>query len=304
MAQPTVIQGPAVVSYNGYDYFTQGNVVIDYNYETWNPATAAFGKLGERLKTKMAQVSFTPAGMYTAATAAKYWPNNIANIGQSIFTAAALPVAVSPLTGNKVTFARGGIVRYPALQLSPLATMWKEMSILCLGDPALSMTNVAWIQAIAATAVPTTFDETKVLSPRYTATLGAVFAAAEPDDEGFSIEPVFETKSMTLANYGRVDEIITSLGMRAKFKPLSLTEAQIATLIKLQDAAAALPGDSIGTADDLVITGTGLSLTLKQMGAMDASLLYASGEWRQGEVAFVNKVKFTAGVAQPLFTFA
>ena len=304
MAQPTVIQGPAVVTYNGYDFFTQGNVVIDYNYETWNPPTAAFGKLGERLKTKMAQVSFTPAGMYTAGTAAKYWPNNIANIGQSIFSAGLLPVVVAPLTGNKITFARGGISKYPALQLSPLATLWKEMSILCLGDPALTMTNAAWIQAIAATVVPTTFNEAQVISPRYTATLGAVFTAAEPDDEGFTIEPVFETKSMTLANYGRVDEVITSIGMRAKFKPLSLTEAQVATLIKLQDAAAVLPGDSLGTADDLVITGTGFSLTLKQMGAMDAALVYGAGEWRQGEVAFVNKVKFTTGVAQALFVFA
>lgn len=304
MAQPTVIQGPAIVTWNGYDFFTQGNVVIDYNYETWNPATAAFGKLGERLKSKMAQVSFTPAGMYTAATAAKYWPNNIANIGQSIFTAGLLPVVVAPLTGSKVTFARGGIVKYPALKLSPLATLWKEMSFLCLGDPSLTMTNAAWIQAIAATVVPTTFNETQVLSPRYTATLGAVFTNAEPDDEGFDIEPIFETKSMTLANYGRVDEIIISIGIRAKFKPLSLTEAQIETLIKLQNAGAVLPGDSLGTTDDLVITGTGISLTLKQMGAMDAALLYGSGEWRQGEVAFVNKVKFTAGAPSALFTFA
>jgi len=28
------------------------------------------------------------------------------------------------------------------------------------------------------------------------------------------------------------------------------------------------------------------------------------GEWRQGEVAFVNKVKFTAGAPSALFTFA
>src|SRR5882672_9252027 len=186
MAQPTVIQGPAVVTYNSYDFYTAGNVVIDYNYETWNPAVAVYGKIGERLKSKVATVSFTPAGMYTAATAAKYWPNNIANIGQSIFTGGNLPVIISPLTGNKVTFARGGIVKYPALKLSPLSTLWKEMTILCLGDPAIAMTGAAWIQTIAGVGAPaSTFNETQVLSPRYTATLGAVFISAEPDDEGF-----------------------------------------------------------------------------------------------------------------------
>src|SRR5882672_1187466 len=168
MAQPTVIQGPAVVTYNSYDFYTAGNVVIDYNYETWNPAVAVYGKIGERLKSKVATVSFTPAGMYTAATGGN------------------LPVIISPLTGNKVTFARGGIVKYPALKLSPLSTLWKEMTILCLGDPAIAMTGAAWIQTIAGVGAPaSTFNETQVLSPRYTATLGAVFISAEPDDEGF-----------------------------------------------------------------------------------------------------------------------
>lgn len=304
MPQPTVIQGPAIVTHNGYDFFTQGNVVINYDYETWNPAVAAYGKLGERLKSKIAQVTFTPAGMYTAATAAKYWPNTLTQIGSSIFTAAPLPVAIQPLTGNKVTFARGGIIKWPALKLTPLSTIWKEMTLLCLGDPAQLPTAAGYFQTIAATGAITTFNETQVLSPRYTATFGAVFTNAEPDDEGFEIEPIFETKAMSLANYGRVDEIITSIGMRAKFKPLSLTEAQIATLIKLQDAAALQPGDTIGTTDDLVIAGTGFSLTLRDMGAMSAALLYGAGEWRQGDVAFANRVAFTTGAPQTLFTFA
>ena len=308
MPPPTIIQGPACVSWNGYDFYTQGHVTIHYRYETWNPNTAAYGKLGERFKSKVAEVSFTPAGMYTAASAVKYWPNSQADIGKSIFGASLTPVVIAPLTGNKVTFVRGGVSKWPALKLSPLATVWQEMSFLCLGDPALDPTNAAYVQSIAATAFPATFDETKVISPRYTANFtgadGVAQNSVEPDDEGFMVEPVFETKAMSLANFGMVDSIITGIGWRARFKPLSLTEAQITAALGLQSNTAVQPGDAIGRSTDLVITGTGLSWTGKRAGMADAALLYGPGEWRQGEVAFVGKSLFSAGVVQPLWVFA
>jgi hypothetical protein len=109
---------------------------------------------------------------------------------------------------------------------------------------------------------------------------------------------------MTLANFGMVDSIITSVGWRARFKPLSLTEAQIAAGLGLQSSTAVQPGDAIGRTTDLVITGTGFSWTGKRAGMTNAALLYGPGEWRQGEVAFVGKSLFSAGVVQPLWVFA
>lgn len=308
MPPPTIIQGPACVSWNSYDFYTQGHVTIHYRYETWNPSIAAYGKLGERFKSKFAEISFTPAGMYTAASAAKYWPNSQADVGKSIFGGALTPVVIAPLTGSKVTFVRGGVSRWPALKLSPLATVWQEMTMMALGDPALDPTNAAYVQSIAATAFPATFDETKVISPRYTASFtgadGVAQSGVEPDDEGFMVEPVLETRAMTLANFGVVDSIITSIGWRARFTPLSLTEAQMAAALGLQNSTAVQPGDAIGRTTDLVIAGTGFSWTGKRAGMTNATLLYGPGEWRQGEVAFVGKSAFSAGVVQPLWVFA
>lgn len=304
MPQPTVIQGPAFVLQNGYAFYVQGDVRIRYEYETWNPSVATGGKLGERLKSKRAIVSFTPAGMYTAGTALKYWPFTQASIGVSIFTGALVSCAVIPMTGNKVTFARSGVSKLSSMKLSALATLWGPMEITCLGDPAVAPTSAAYFQAIAAATTDSTFNETQVLSPRYTATFGVVFAGEEPDEAGFEIEPVLDLVEMPTANYGVIDIIVESVGLRAKFKPLGRTEAQIATLIKLQDATALQPGDPIGTADDLIIAGTGLSFTAKKMGAMSAELVYGTGQFRQGEVAFVNKRSWTAGAPDPLWTFA
>ena len=308
MPPPTILQGPACVSWNAYDFYTQGSVAIHYRYETWNPSTAAYGKLGERFKSKVAEVRFTPAGMYTAASAVKYWPNSQADVGKSLFGTALTPVVIAPLTGNKLTFVRGGVSQWPALKLSPLATAWQEMSLLCLGDPALDPTNAAYVQSIAATAFPATFNETQLISPRYTASFtgadGAAQSGVEPDDEGFMVEPIFETRAMSLANFGLVDSIITSIGWRARFKPLSLTEAQIAAALGLQNTTAVQPGDALGRSTDLVIAGAGLSWTGKRAGLADAALAYGPGQWRQGEVAFVGKSLFTTGVVQPLWVFA
>jgi hypothetical protein len=308
MPPPTIIQGPACVSWNSYDFYTQGNVTIHYRYETWNPNTAAYGKLGERFKSKVAEVRFTPAGMYTPASAVKYWPNSQADAGKSLFGSVPASVVIAPLTGNKVTFVRGGVSQWPALKLSPLSTVWQEMSFLCVGDAALDPTNAAYVQSIAATAFPATFDETKVISPRYTASFtgadGAAQSGVEPDDEGFMVEPIFETRALSLANFGLVDAIITSIGWRARFKPLSLTEAQIAAALGLQNTTAVQPGDAIGRSTDLVIAGASLTWTGKRAGLTDAALAYGPGQWRQGEVAFVGKSLFTSGVPQALWVFA
>lgn len=306
MPQPTIIQGPALVTHNGYSFYSEGAVTVRYQRETFNPGAAAYGKLGERLKSTRAVISFTPAGMYTSATAAKYWPYGATSVGASVFTGSALPTVILPLSGNKITYPRGGITKLPELRLSPVKTMWGAMEITCLGDPALEPTNAGYFQVVAATTADTNFDETKIVTPRYTAAYGSSpFDAMEPDEEGFVVEPILGLKEMMPANFGLTDIIIESLGLRARFKPINLTEAQIATLINLQDAAAKRPGDVIAsTTTDLVISGTGVTFTAKYMGAADAGLVYSPGEFRQGEVAFHNVRKWSAGVPQALWTFA
>lgn len=302
---PTVIQGPAFVIYGAYTFYTKGDVEISYEFDTWNPRSAVAGNLGARLRGKTAKVSFTPVGMYTAATAAKYWPWNPTNIGSSILSGT---VAVIPISGNKVTFAKGGISKMPALNLSALATVWGPMEMLCIGDPSVAPINAAAFQTIAAATADTSFDETKILSPRFTAAFtgadGNAYSGIEPDDAGFVVDPTMELSVMNAANFGPVSAIITSFGLAVTFKPLSMSEAEIALASGLQNSTVIQPGDTIGTATDLVIAGTGLSFTGKKMGISGAALMYGAGTWRQGAMKFENKIYTTTGVAQPLWVFA
>lgn len=304
---PTVIQGPAYITRNAYAYYTEGDVVIHYHHETWEPKTALFGDLGERLKSKHITVSFTPAGMYTAATAAKYWPYVGTDVGKSILSVN--NIVVVPQVGNQVTInGKTGISKLPQATLHSGKTLWGAMEFIAVGDVTLVQDNAAARQTIAATAyTDITFDETKIISPRYNVAYGiAPYDVMEPDEAGVVVTPEVKLNmNLKSANHGLIDVALDSLGAAAKFKPINLTEAQIATLINLQGVGiSTLPGDSIGTATSLVITGTGISLTLLQMGAKDASLVYGTGKFRQGEIAFVNKLKVTIGVPQTPWVLA
>ncbi len=302
---PTVIQGPAFVIFGSYTFSTQGDVEISYEVDTWNPRSSTAGNLGARMRGVNARISFTPVGMYTSATAVKYMPFNPANIGASILSGTA---AVIPISGNKITFAKAGISKMPSLTLSALSTLWGQMEILAIGDPAITPTNAAAFQTIAAATTDTTFDETKIISPRYTATFtgadGVEYAGVEPDDAGFVIDVTQEVGVMRAANFGPVAAILQSMGLTVTFKPLSMAESEIALAMGLQNSGVVRPGDTIGLATDLVIAGTGLSFTAKKMGISGAGLMYGAGVWRQGALKFENKIYATTGVAQPLWVFA
>lgn len=309
--QPTVIQGPAYVVRGAHKVYTTGAVTVKYVRRTWNPKGAITGSLGPRVASTHIEVSCTPVGH--AADLANYWPYGPSDIGASIFGGSATPLSVVPLTGNKVTFPRSAVLRMPSLDLRPTRTAFDDMQWICLGDPAMEPTNAAYFQALAAVgggegAADTSFDETKIISPRYTAAWGAApFDALEAED-GFRVQYVAGMKEMVVANYGLINVILDDLNLTAGFTPVNLTEANYATLLKLQDAAALRPGDIVAIASDardLVISGTGLAtLTLKNMGAIDGGMRYDAAVFRQDAVTMGCRRTWAAGVEQVMFTLA
>lgn len=300
MSAPTVIQGPAYVKWGSKVYYSAGPVMIRYQTRAWNPTSAMFGPLGPRLSNRIVTVSFQPVGKLDPATAvSEYWPVTPASIGSSLISDDDLTVA--PRTGNKITFPRAGLTRLPSLRLSALSTCWQgEMEFTCLSDGEWTAEN-AW-QTIAATSADTSFDPSKIISPRYTASWGSV-TGIEPDEQGFVVEPELRAQEIIAANWGVLDVVLSELSVRCRFRPISLSEAQMAQMLSLQGSGAKLPGDALG-ANDLVISGTGVTVTIYQVGPSDAALHYAPGEWRQGEVVLHNQVRFSSGAPQALWSIS
>lgn len=309
MPEPIVIQGPGYVERAGlFAYMDENGHMVKYQRESWEPKGSMSGGLGPRNKATRIVVSGRPVGEYETLTG--YWPYVAGDIGSSIFSATALKVA--PKAGNKITFPRSGVSKLSSLYLGPLKTVWGEMEWTCLGDAAKEPTAIDYRQVIAAIgigegAANVTFDQTKVISPRVTASWGAIPFDVLETEEGWQIEPSIEVKWMYGATHGLLDGILVSLGVTAMANIINLTEAQYATMMRLQDADAVRPGDTYSnpaSSRNLIISATGVSATLFAMGVENADLRYQAGGFRQGPVKFVHRRTWTGGVADSIWTLA
>src|SRR5438105_4937236 len=95
---PTVIQGPAYISVGGQVIYVEKDITLDEDVDSWNPNTA-FGKLGERHKSRRDRLSFTPVGQVKSAHLNYYYAAylNPGLIGSSILSG---NVVVSSLAEN------------------------------------------------------------------------------------------------------------------------------------------------------------------------------------------------------------
>ena len=144
MAEPTIIHGPAYVSFGSKVFYTEGDITLSYDLETFNPMTAAFGALGERMKYRKGTLRFKPAGNLAVASAvANYLPHlaSTAVIGGSLLSADDVVVAAIG-SGNKHTWTSGAITAMPNLRLSAHQTCWdSEMEITVYGDATSDPTS-------------------------------------------------------------------------------------------------------------------------------------------------------------------
>jgi len=301
----SVVQGPAIVKMADYSYYFDGDLTVRLVRETTPIKTSMHGQIDERLKSQIWQISGTPSGM--ADTVAKYFPYDVGDIGAPIFSLSAdVTLEILTLAGEKITYNAGAITKMPTLNLGVARGLFGDMEFTCLGKVSTEQTDAAYFKTVATLAFSdATFDETKLLTSRYTAAYGATPYDAMESKEGFEVELAMTTRPQPVDNYGVVNMILTSLTATARFTPAGLTEAQIDTLLAHQGASAILPGDSLAKAGtDLVISGTGVSVTVHKAGPKQGELHYDSEADRLGQLEFSSQRSWTEGVADALWTVA
>lgn len=298
-----IIQGPAIVIFNGYSYYAKGDIAVKYNRNTFNVETSMHGRIDERLQSQSVEVSFQPAGEIESI--AKYFPYAVADIGTSVFGAVDKTLVIWTFAGKQITWAKAAITKMPALRLKATDTLFGDMTFMCLGKSNTALTDAAaWKAAAAVAFADATFDETKIKTARYTAAYGIAPYDAMESVDGFEIEIGMEVENNTVDAHGIVDAYLKNLTATARMTPIALTEEQLDTLLGLQGAAAILPGESLSKSDtDLVISGTPFTATIHKAGPKSFALAYGLGKNRLGQLEFTSKRTWTAGAANPLFTF-
>ena len=305
---PLIIQGPAVIEHNGRFIYVQKDVTVD-DEVTDTVIESAYGTQDKRLKSRAAKVSFTPVGQMTSsADFNKLYPFGPANIGQSIFPAAAT-LKIHSLAELKVhTFTRGGVSKFPEMYLGPTKQALGGMEMTCLGKNGGNFTDADYLKgAIANDAFnDASFDDSKIFTDIYNAALGA---RPEPFDamgahDIFTVKPTLKTKNLESANVGIADIIIDDLEASVEFAPSNVGDADLDTLLSYQGAGALVPGQSYSKAnEDLVIDSDSFTATLYRAGARQSKRVFEKGQNRMKMLEFVSKRYGNIPAASPLWLF-
>lgn len=304
MSAPTIIAGPAIITHNSRTYYTESDIVVSHSRETFNVVTALAGTIDERLVSQMAEIKFKPVGALDVV--AKYLPYAASQIGTMLINQASpKTVVIWGADGVKQTWANGFVSALPTFILSATKTaIASEMTITVFGDPTVALdAAAAWVTTASAALADTSFDETKIVTPQYTATWGTTFTAIESED-GFTVEPVMTTSVKKVDNWGNLNAMLTDLTVGVRFKPVGITEASMWSALALQNTGAKKPGQSLSSADDLVISGGSITFTQAKAGMKSAVAQYGLQPLRLGEVVFVNRKTWTTGAINALFTMA
>lgn len=302
---PQFIYGPAALMHNGFTFYSEKGFKRQYKRNTFNIRSDIAGQIDNRLEYDLEEISWSPDGQI--GTIAKYFPYNATHIGKSIFGIATPDdtVVIHTLAGQKYTWTRGAISKLPKLSLCPTKPLFGDMTITCIGKSAAQRTAADFWRTIAAVGfTDATFDETKIKTALYTAAYGASPYDAMGSLEGFEIEPTLETKLIKSCDWGVGDIQVQSLSVAARFRPNSLTPAQVETLLARQNTGALYPGESVSKGNtDLAITSDAFTATLPKMGPVSFGENFMMGEHQHDVLEFQNKVTWSTGVRNALWTF-
>jgi hypothetical protein len=151
----------------------------------------------------------------------------------------------------------------------------------------------------------TSFDPASIITQPYTGVWGvsAPWSSITTFD-GWQVDFDLSLNPITTDGDGIVDMTFASLAVTAKCRPIGITETQLITALGLQGGGNAR-GRSLQTgSSDLVISNTGVTVTVKSAQLKSGPMAFGSGTPRIGELTWVATRKFAAGVASPLFTVA
>lgn len=136
----TVISGPAILTWNGTTYYTEGDIVVNFERRTRQIRTAQHGLVGNRHQYSIATITFTPSGIQTEGTEILDHLTTRA-VGQSLVpggTGAELALVITPVSNSggasKIwTFPRAGFTAWGGgIRVASGQTQWGAMTFTAL----------------------------------------------------------------------------------------------------------------------------------------------------------------------------
>lgn len=308
MDSRVISEGPAVVSFNGQNYYTVGTITLTPDIKLREMVSAYYGPVDSRVTDKLFSLSFTPFGEMNN-NAAKYFPFGAGDIGKLVAPAVDTPIYIYTSAGEKITIPAGLISKCPQLLLGTDIGPMGDMALAGMGDiTAEDAAEDAHYTIETAAIAAHSLDPDKAPTPAYKAVLGTGETAVEIDSEkGFTFDCGATLAPRSVNRYGTVNFKLTGLKPSLSFTPFGLTEAQVMAYFNIQGAAAAKLGASNKLGVALTVQPAnagdkGITVAFADCQVKSGSMLFGAEDPRHGQYAFVPAVKVTAGVPGALYT--
>lgn len=296
----SIITGPALVTYGGQSFWSKGDVVITPINDRFSIDTAHFGPVDERIQNRRFEITFEPSGRFTSALAAVLWPYASTSIGDDIYGATDTALTINSRAGKQWVFHNSAITAMPNIRIGVGQTIQGSLTFTALLANSTDPTNAAAYFTESSVAYPgdTGFAVSDILTKACTAAWGA----SSPWDSFLTQEGWEFAFDLTLApkmvdGLGTVGMSLQSLRVTASAIPVGPAEAD--TLSKMKTSAEL--GTSIATTDDLIVSGTGIYVSISNAGLQEADLGFGAERKRLGQHTWMATRTVTAGTADALF---
>lgn len=305
MTSRVIAEGPAVVEFNGYKYYSTGTITLTPDIKLREIVSSYYGPVDARVTDKLFTLAFTPVGMLD--TVAAYFPFAVTDIGKLMAPLTDTPVTIWTISGAKISIPAGCITKCPQLMLATDKGPMGDMAIACMGDITKTDAAAGAHYTITTAAIAAhSLDPDKAPTPAYKATIGTGETLLELDsEEGFTFDCGASLNPRAVNRYGTVNFKLASLKPTISFTPFGITEDQALTLLNIQGAGAASLGGSNKRGLSLVVapvSGKGVTVTFADFQCREGSMLFGAEDPRHGQYVFIPAVQVVAGVPGSLYT--
>lgn len=308
LSRSAVVRGPGCVYWNpGASQIvlpSVGGINAEVDVKEFEIKTDVDGVISRRVADVEGKISWTPLGILSSDVIGVLYPTAYRNpvLGSSVHGSSDTPALVHSVAGQKITFHSAALTRMPTLNLSADKPLYGAAEITAIRANGLEWSNAAalYTRASATYSAPNVAAST-VNTQMYSAAWGDVFAAI-PTESGWQIDFSLGLRPDPVDGYGTNDYLLESVGVIAKCQPKSLSESLIDEL-KVQGSGAGI-GTERRRGKNLVITGTGIVVTLYDAVLQKGPLRWNTTVVRAGELAWTASRVESTGTYGALFAIA
>jgi hypothetical protein len=315
MERARLLTGPAIITWDGGTYFSNGDIIADFGQETFDVTVSSLGVVSTRQADRQIKISFTPSGEWSGEKA-KLFPYASTRIGASIFGATDRPLVIATLDGTKsFTFNNVALTKMPSLFFHPLRTLTGPVEFTALGPDDSEWDSVVTAEqlfTISDITAPTfaAFTEADIITRPYKvdwAPSGITGFNPFETEEGFQVDFDLQLVPKGTSSDGIIDYRFQNLKVTARCNPIGPTEDELTAALRLQGTGAGRGRSLSSVMADLIFTDKTTDTEVfraKNMALVSSQLAHGDVTNRFLGTVWSSQRKITAGVPDAWFVIA